>query len=176
MMSLTMLASSGFSLHTTAAPFKSVSRSSTAPRMSIPADALGAAHYSAALAMPSVVSTLLAEESSAGINPLFLLLGALPLVAAGAFVFVSGEEKKIAERRADPANASRLGYTAEEVEGMEELTRLRYESDLKDFNEAVAQAAADGRPPPNGLTWRAEKAAQKAGYFDAGSNERPTMI
>ena len=36
--------------------------------------------------------------------------------------FWRGEE--IAERRADPANASRLGFTAEEVENMEEMARL----------------------------------------------------
>ena len=89
---------------------------------------------------------------------------------------MSGEEKKIAERRADPANASRLGYTVEEVEKMEELTRLRYEGDLKEYNAAVAEAEAEGRPKPDGLTWLAEKANKKAGYFDGGNNERPTMI
>ena len=123
----------------------------------------------------STASVLLADGSE-GINPVFILLGALPLVAGGAFVFVSGEEKKIAERRADPANASRLGYTVEEVEKMEEMTRLRYEGDLKEFNEAVAQAEANGLPKPDGLTWIAEKRTNKAGYFDGGNNERPTMI
>jgi len=121
------------------------------------------------------VSSLLAADDS-GINPVFLLLGALPVVAGGAFVLVSGEEKKLAERRADPANAIRLGYTAEEVAKMEELTRLRYEGDLKEFNAAVAAAEATGAPKPNGLTWVAEKNAKKAGYFDGGNNERPTMI
>lgn len=122
----------------------------------------------------SAASVLLAEGD--GINPVFLLLGALPLVAGGAFVLVSGEEKKIAERRADPANASRLGYTVEEVDKMEEMTRLRYEGDLKEFNAALAEAEANGLPKPNGLTWIAEKRAKKSGYFDAGNNERPTMI
>ena len=61
---------------------------------------------------------------------------------------------------------------------MEELTRLRYESDLKDFNAAVAEAEANGTAKPNGSTWLAEKAARNTGvYFDgSGSNERPTMI
>ena len=122
----------------------------------------------------SAATMLLADDG--GINPVFLLLGALPLVAGGAFVLVSGEEKKIAERRVDPANASRLGYTVEEVDKMEEMMRLRYESDLKDFNEAVAEAEAQGLPKPNGLTWLAEKRAKSSGYFEGGSNERPTMI
>ena len=91
-------------------------------------------------------------------------------------MLVSGEEKKIAERRADPANESRLGYTAEEVEKMEELTRLRYEGDLKEYNAAVAEANALGTKPPNGLTWLAEKAAKKGAYFDDGSKEGVTMI
>ena len=120
-------------------------------------------------------SMLLAEGD--GINPVFLLLGALPLVAGGAFFLVSGEEKKVAERRTDPANASRLGYTTEEVEKMEEMTRLRYEGDLKEFNAAVVKYEAEGGEKPDGLTWLAEKAArQKGGYFDGGNNERPTMI
>ena len=92
----------------------------------------------------SAASVLLADGE--GINPVFLLLGALPLVAGGAFVFVSGEEKKIAERRADPANASRLGYTVEEVDKMEEMTRLRYEGDLKEFNAALAEAEDADEP------------------------------
>ena len=77
----------------------------------------------------------------------------------------------------DPANASRLGYTAEEVEKMEELTRLRYETDLREFNAAVEAAEAQGLPKPDGLAWLADKAARKTGgYFDDGNNERPTMI
>jgi hypothetical protein len=119
---------------------------------------------------------MLLAEGDSGINPVFLLLGALPLVAGAAFVFVSGEEKKVAERRADPANAGRLGYTVEEVEKMEEMTRLRYEGDLKEFNAAVAEAEANGSEKPNGLTWLAEKASKRSGYFDGGNNERPTMI
>ena len=59
---------------------------------------------------------------------------------------------------------------------MEEMTRLRYEGDLKEFNAALAEAEANGLPKPNGLTWIAEKRAKKSGYFDAGNNERPTMI
>jgi len=119
---------------------------------------------------------LLAEDAGGGINPVFLLLGALPLVAAGAFTLVSGEEKKIAEWRADPANACRLGYTVQEIEKMEEMTRLRYEGDLKEFQAAVAEA--NPGEEPNGLTWLAEKASRNKGsYFDgSGSNERPTMI
>jgi len=122
----------------------------------------------------SAASMLVAED--AGINPVFLLLGALPLVAGGAFVLVSGEEKKIAERRVDPANAPLLGYTREEVDGMEELTRLRFEGDLKEYNAAVAEAEATGLPKPNGLTWLADKQSRSEGYFGAGKNERPTMI
>jgi len=120
-------------------------------------------------------SMLLAEDAG-GINPVFLLLGALPLVAGGAFTLVSMSEKKIAEARVDPANADRLGYTAEEVEKMEEMTRLRYEGDLKEYNKAKEEAAELGTPAPNGLTWLAEKRSKKSGYFDSGANERPTMI
>jgi hypothetical protein len=125
----------------------------------------------------ATASVLVAEEAG-GINPVFLLLGALPLVAGGALVLVSGEEKKKAAARADPANACRLGYTAEEVEKMEELARLRYETDLREFNEAVLAADAQGLPKPDGLTWLADKASRKGagGYFDDGNNERPTMI
>ena len=110
---------------------------------------------------------------------LFGLLGALPVVAGGAFLLITAGEKQIAERRADPANADRLGYTVEEVENMEELARLRYETDLKEFKEAVAAAEASGSPKPNGTTWLAEKAARQAGggFFDGqGKNENPTMI
>lgn len=153
-------ATTGFTLPATAPLLSRPSRVASSPIMSVEA-------FSAA-------SVLVAEDS--GINPVFLLLGALPLVAGGAFVLVSGEEKKIAERRADPANASRLGFTAEEVENMEEMARLRYEGDLKEFNEAVAEAEANGTPKPDGLTWIAEKRTRSEGYFGAGKNERPTMI
>lgn len=131
---------------------------------------------SASLEVLSASSMLLAADESAGINPVFLLLGALPLVAGGAFVLVSGEEKKIAARRIDPANADRLGYTAEEINAMEEMTRLRFEGDLKEYNAAVAEAEQAGLPKPNGLTWMADKKAKSSGYFDGGNNERPTMI
>ena len=128
----------------------------------------------------SVPSMLIADDGGilADTNLVFVLLGAIPFIAIAAFTLVTGSEKKIAERRADPANASRLGYTVEEVEKMEELTRLRFESDLKDFKEAVADAEANGRPKPDGLKWLADKAAKSQGsYFDGGGkNENPTMI
>ena len=69
---------------------------------------------------PRHLSLLQRTLASTGLSA----LGCTSLVAGGAFVLVSGEEKKIAERRADPANASRLGFTAEEVENMEEMADL----------------------------------------------------
>jgi len=120
---------------------------------------------------------LLAEEGGDGsINPVYILLGLIPVVAGAALLLVSSTEKAKTAIRTDPANADRLGYTAEEVAKMEELTRLRYETDLREFNEAKAKAAENGLPAPNGLTWIADKAGKKAGYFDGGNNERPTMI
>ena len=46
------------------------------PRMSLPAE------------VGTAAATLLAEDSG-GINPVFILLGALPLVAGGAFFLVA---------------------------------------------------------------------------------------
>ena len=133
-----------------------------------------------ASALATIPSMLVADQGGSFLqdtNLVFLLLGAIPFVAIGAFTLVSGSEKKLQEIRNDPANESRLGYTAEEVNKMEELMRLRYESSLKDYNEAVAEAEKNGTQKPNGLTWLADKAAKKGDYFDGlGSNESPTMI
>ena len=152
-------------------PMRSIPMRSSTVRMSLDTSISNAV-------MPLMpLNSMLIAEGDGGINPVFVLLGALPLVAGAAIFFISGDEEKIAARRADPANASRLGYTAEEVDKMEEMARLRYEGDLKEFNAAVAEAEASGADKPNGLTWLAEKAAKKSGgYFDGGNNERPTMI
>ena len=101
-----------------------------------------------------------------------MLLGLLPVVAIGAFVLVGGEEKKVLERRSDPANADRLGYTEEEVMKMDEMTALRYKGDLKEFM-AEKQLAAENGVELDGLTWLADKAAKKSkgGYFDGDEVE-----
>ena len=121
-----------------------------APRARVPTSpqlALGGLDAAAAAmtSAPGMATLLLAEEGG-GINPVFLLLGSLPLVAGGAFLLVSGEEQKIRDRRADPANADRLGYTVEEVNAMPELKRLRYESDLKLYMADKKKAAELGVP------------------------------
>merc|ERR1712060_457111 len=121
-------------------------------------------HVSLPLDIPSAASLLVAGDIDGNINPVFLLLGALPLLAGGAFMFVSAEEKKIAAQRADPANACRLGYPVEEVERMSGLPLLRYEAELKEFNAAVAEAEARGVPRPNGLIWLNDKGSSKRGY------------
>uniref|UniRef100_A0A6U5JB71 Uncharacterized protein n=1 Tax=Calcidiscus leptoporus TaxID=127549 RepID=A0A6U5JB71_9EUKA len=127
-----------------------------------------APHMSLPPGIPWATSFLMAEDNpGAGVNPVLLLLGALPLVAVGAFVFVNGEEKKTAARRADPANACRLGYSVEEVARMEGLPLLRYEGELKEFNAAVAEADRLGIPRPNGLTWLNDKGSSERGYFAA---------
>ena len=124
--------------------------------------------------MATVNSWLLAADDG-GFNPLFLLL---PLPWVGGIGFLAFRAKQTADRRADPANACRLGFTADEIEKMEELKRLRLQSDIKDYEEACAEAEATGRPKPNGLTWLEDKAqaAASKGYFGDGDNERPTMI
>lgn len=90
------------------------------------------------------MATLIAEDG--GFNPVFLLLGALPLIAGGAFVFVSAEEKKVAARRADPANADRLGFTEEEVAGFDGMKKVRWEADVKQYMADKAKAAELGMP------------------------------
>lgn len=144
---------------------------------------LSASHQRVRMSAPPqclAESVLLAGEvinpEIGGINPVFILLGALPVVATGAFFLVSKTEEATKAIRMDPANACRLGYTADEVAKMEELTRLRYEADLKDFNDACAEAEKNGTAKPDGRGWYASKAG-KSEYFDGqGGNERPTMI
>lgn len=147
------------------APRLSCARAAVAPQMSMVPDAAS-----------SVLLADILSDDVFGVNPVFLLLGALPIVAGGALTLVNFSEKKLAAVRSDPANAPRLGYTAVEVAGMEELARLRYEADLKDFNAACAEAESLGLPKPNGLTWLADKQNVKNDYFGDGKNERPTMI
>lgn len=112
----------------------------------------------------------LAEEGG-GINPVFLLLGALPLVAGGALFLISADEKKTAERRADPANADRLGYTQEEVDKFDEMKRLRWEADVKLYQADKAKAAELGVPVEQVTAERTGSSSKSKSYFDKDDTE-----
>lgn len=117
-------------------------------------------------------TTWLVAADDGGFNPLYLL----PLPWVGGLGFVVYQAKATTARRNDPANECRLGFTVEEMAKMEELKRLRLQSDIRDYEEACAKAEATGSPKPNGLSWLANKKAQKSEYFGDGKNEGVTMI
>ena len=121
----------------------------------------------------AAATTLLVAADDGGFNPLFLLL---PLPWVGGIGFLIYQQKTTNARRKDPANESRLGYTVQEMENMEELARLRLQSDIKDWEEACAKSEELGTPKPNGLTWLANKKSGKEDYFGGGKNEGVTMI
>lgn len=160
-----------------AAAISTVSSFTTLPRLPMARPSVCTPRMSVA-GLPSMLvadgaaalPTLLLADN--GVVAYWVFLAALPLVAGGAFVLVDRMERQKAEQRADPANASRLGYTQEEVDRMDELTRLRYEDDLREFYEAVAEADAMGMPRPEPMEWLAQKNARNGGYFDGGNNER----
>lgn len=113
-----------------------------------------------------------ADDGGGGFNPLYLL----PLPWIGGIGYLAYSSKVAADNRNDPANECRLGYTVEEMDKMEELKRLRLQTDIKEWEAACEKAEAAGLPKPNGLSWLANKGDDGDDYFGSGKNERPTMI
>ena len=121
----------------------------------------------------AAATTWLVAADDGGFNPLFLVLPVPWVVGLG---YVAYQAKATTARRNDPANECRLGYSVKELDNMEELARLRLQSDIKDYEEACEKAEAAGAPKPNGLSWLANKQPAKGDYFGGGKNESPTMI
>jgi len=112
------------------------------------------------------VDTMMLLADDSGFNPLFVVLGALPLIAGGAFFVVKQNEKAVADRRTDPANADRLGYTEEEVANMDAMTRQRFEQKLLLYQEDKAKAAELGVPVERVTAERLASSQKSDAYFD----------
>ena len=67
------------------------------------------------------------------------------------------------KRRMDPANASRLGFTEEEVAKMSPLERAKLNEEIKAREDDAAKAAELGVPVEQVTAKRLEK---PAGYFE----------